>query len=142
YFLLPSVIGASINIERLDGESDPVDFVLDSDEKHKKGFNRLLPSLLPMPSYFGSLVNVIYRDEKQALPLQAADLLAWQIRRAFSVTAEPRRRHFDAARNSPPEDPHEFIMTRSMVKSMIEEIRKRAADLAPSRGRSPDVRTW
>jgi hypothetical protein len=142
YFLLPSVIGASINIERLDGESNPVDFVFDSDTKHKKGFNRLLPSLLPMQSYYGSLVNMIYGDEKQVLPLQAADLLAWQIRRAFSVTGEPRRRHFDAARNSPPEEPHEFIMTRSMVKSMIGEIRMIAANLAPSLGRSPDVRTW
>jgi hypothetical protein len=142
YFLFPSVIAASINIERLDGEADPVDFVFDSDEKHEKGSKRLLPSLLPMQSYYGSLVNMIYGDEKKVLPLQAADLLAWQTRRAFSVPSEPRRRHFDAARNSPPEEPHEFIMTRSMVKSMIQEIRERAANLAPSLGRSPDVRTW
>jgi len=142
YLLFPSVIGASINIERLDGGSDSVDFVFDSDKKHNKRLKRMLPSLLPMRSYYGSVVNVIYQDEKKCLPLQAADLLAWQIRRAFSVPHEPRRRHFDAARNSPPEEPHEFVMTRSMVKSMIEELRERAAEMAPSLGRSRDLRTW
>jgi hypothetical protein len=33
-------------------------------------------------------------------------------------------------------------MDQAMIKSMIEDIRNRAAALAASLGRSPDVRTW
>ena len=142
YFLFPAVIAASINIERILGDSETVDFVFDSDEAHEKGCERLLPALFPMQSMYGSLVNVIRRDEKKFLPLQAADLLAWQIRRFYCVTDEPRRKHFDASRKAPPEEPHEFVMDQAMIKSMIEDIRNRAAALAASLGRSPDVRTW
>lgn len=143
YFLLPSVIGAAINIERIDGDSELVDFVFDSDQTHERGIELLLPFLFPMQSLYGSLVNVIRRDDKKFLPLQAADLLAWQVRRYFSASKEePPRRHFNAARTAPPKEWHEFIMDRTMVASMIDQIRKGAAKLAASLGRSPDVRTW
>jgi hypothetical protein len=71
YFLLPAIVGAAINIERLDGGSEPVDFVFDSDQKHEKGSRQLLPALMPMRSYHGLLVNYTHRDEKDFLPLQS-----------------------------------------------------------------------
>jgi hypothetical protein len=142
YFFLPSIVGAAINIERLDGVCEPVDFVFDSDQKHEKGSRQLLPALMPMRSYYGLLVNVVHRDEKDFLPLQAADLLAWQTRRFFSVAGEPRRKHFDAARLAPPAEPHSFVITRDSVRWIISEIQKGAAEFAASLGRSPDVRTW
>jgi hypothetical protein len=142
YFLLPAIVGAAINIERLDGGSEPVDFVFDSDQKHEKGSRQLLPALMPMRSYHGLLVNYTHRDEKDFLPLQAADLLAWQIRRFFSVTDEPRRKHFDSARLAPPAEPHSFVYTRDSVRWMISEIQNGAAERAASLGRSADVRTW
>lgn len=61
YFLFPTIIGAAINIERLDGEEEPVDFVFDDDEKHEEGVDRLKPSLMPMQSFYGSLVNIVDR---------------------------------------------------------------------------------
>jgi Protein of unknown function (DUF3800) len=105
YFLQTIIIGAAINIERLDGESESIDFVFDRDLKHEKGSRKMLPAIRPLQSMYGSLVNVSYQDEKEFLPLQAADLVAWQIRRFFSVK-EPRRKQFDSAQHSLPEDPH------------------------------------
>ena len=142
YVILSSLlIGAAINIERLDGDSDSVDFVFDSDEKHEPLSRIMLPSLMNMRSGFGSIVNMVHRDEKQFLPLQAADLLAWQIRRFFSVR-EPRRKHFDLAMRCVPEEPHSFVMDRAKVRQIMNDINESAAKLAPKLGRSPDVRTW
>jgi hypothetical protein len=55
--------------------------------------------------------DVSFKDEKIFLPLQAADLLAWQIRRRYSVE-EPPRPQFTTALNCPKEKPYEHIMTR------------------------------
>jgi hypothetical protein len=102
----------------------------------------MLPSLMPLQSLHGSLVNITREDEKQFLPLQAADLLAWQIRRRFSVKNEPRRKHFYAAQNCPPKRAHTLIVRRDMTATLIREMRQKAAELAASLGRSPDLRTW
>ena len=142
YFLQTFVIGAAINIERIDGVCESIDFVFDRDQKHgKRSQEKLLPALMPMHSLYGSLVNVDYRSEQDALPLQAADLVAWQIRRFFSVK-EPRRKHFDDAQWAPPRDPHTFVMDRRITKRIITEIRQEAVRRAPFLGRSSDVRTW
>ena len=141
YFLQTSVIAAAINIERIDGESESVDFVFDRDQKHERRSRKMLPALMPMQSMYGSLVNVSYQAEQDSLPLQAADLVAWQIRRFFSVK-EPRRKQFDSAQRSLPKEPHTFVVDRAMAKAMITDMVERAAQLAGSLGRSPDLRTW
>lgn len=141
YFLQTFIIGAAINIERIDGEAEPVEFVFDRDQKHEKKSKKMLPAVMPMRSLYGSLVNVSYRSDKEALPLQAADLVAWQIRRFFSVK-EPRRKQFDFAQQSLPKEPHTLVVGRAMAKAMITDMRQRAAQLASSLGRSPDLRTW
>jgi hypothetical protein len=142
YFLFPAVIAACINIERLNGNLETVDFVFDDDSGHKKGVKRLLPSLFPMECMYGSMVNVVRKNDSEFIPLQAADLVAWQIRRHFSVLDEPSRQHYTDSRWSLPEEPHEFIIGRAMVKQIIDEIRERATQLGPLIARSPDVRTW
>ncbi len=139
--LFSLLIGAAVNIERLDGGADSIDFVFDSDQRHEPLSRIMLPSLMNMSSGFGSIVNVVHRNEKQCLPLQAADLLAWQVRRFFSVN-QPRRRHFDLAMNCVPEQPHSFIVDRAKVRQIMVDINDSAARLAPSLGRSSDVRTW
>lgn len=141
YFLQTFVIGAAINIERIDGESESVEFVFDHDQKHEKRARKMLPALMPMQSMYGSLVNVSYKADQDSPPLQAADLVAWQIRRFFSVK-EPRRKHFDSAQRSLPKEPHTFVVDRVMVKAMITDMSERAAQLADSLGRSPDLTMW
>jgi hypothetical protein len=142
YFLSTFIVGAAINIERRDGDSESVDFVFDKDQTHEKGIKTLVPVLMPLQSLHGSLVNITREDEKIFLPLQAADLVAWQIRRRFSVKNEPRRKHFYAAQKAPPKRAHTFVVTRDKTAKMISEMRKKAAELASSLGRSTDLRTW
>lgn len=141
YFLYTTVIGAAINIERIDGHGDDIEFIFDLDEQHEEKSKAMIPALLNMKCTWGSLANVSRKNDKEFKPLQAADLLAWQIRRFFCVD-ERRRRHFDAARNAPPEPYHEFVITRKTTREMITGIQEQAARVAASLGRSPEVRTW
>ena len=142
YYLLQTfIIGAAINIERNDGECEPIAFVFDRDQKHEKRSQEMLPAVRRMPSLYGSLVDVSYQSEQDSLPLQAADLLAWQIRRFFSVK-EPRREQFDFAQRSLPKEPHTFVVNKVMAGSIIAHMRELAARLAGSLGHSPDLRTW
>ena len=129
YFLFPTVMGAAVNIERFDGRTESIDFVFDSDDTHEKGVRRLLPSVYGMQSFHGCVANIIRRDDEEFLPLQAADLLAWQIRRFLCITDEPIRPHFDAAKNCPPELPHNFIMDRQMLQKAFDELMKGAAEM-------------
>jgi hypothetical protein len=141
YFLFTIMVGAAINIEALDGMSEPVEFVFDSDQTHERGFRAMLPELPRMQSIGGKLVSVTRDDDKVALPLQAADLLAWQIRRFFSVK-EPRRRHFHSAQYSLPEEPHTFVLDRLKIVNVMSDMRQTAAARAKDLGRSTDLRTW
>jgi hypothetical protein len=129
YFLFPIVMGAAVNIERIDGRTESIDFVFDDDETHDKGVKRLLPAVSGMQSFHGCVANIMRRDDEKFLPLQAADLLAWQIRRFLCMTNEPRRAHYDAAMNFPPERPHSFIMDRKMVQEAFNELIKGASEM-------------
>jgi hypothetical protein len=140
YFLATIIVGAAINIETLDGNSEDIDFVLDEDQSHARGFALLVPRLFGMQSVRQKLVNITRQDEKQFIPLQAADLLAWQIRRFFS-SDEPRRKHFDACQDL--QKPlHTFRLDRPTIIEIMRDMNETAARIAPSLGRLPDVRTW
>lgn len=141
YFLQTFVIGAAINSEKRDGRGgQQIDFVFDRDQKHESRSKLLMPRVQPLDMMHGSLANVTFQDEKEFLPLQAADLVAWQIRRFFS-SDEPRRRHFDTARTSLPEKPETFIFDRSRVRGMVEDMRETALRLVAI-GEYPSVRPW
>lgn len=140
YFLLIIIVGAAINIEVLDGDGEDIDFIIDEDQMHEKGFRLIAPRLFAMSSVHQRLVNITRQDEKQFIPLQAADLLAWQIRRFFS-SSEPRRKHFDSCQELP-KAAHTFILDRKKIIDIMGDMNETAARIAPSLGRSPDVRTW
>jgi hypothetical protein len=84
YLLFPSIIAATVNIERIDGDGQPAEFIFDTDQRFDRLAYEMVPSLMPLRSFHNGIVNVSYRDDRHFLPLQAADLLAWQIRRRFS----------------------------------------------------------
>ena len=119
-----------------------MDFVFDRDDTHQRQFDQLLPELKEMSMMHGRLVDAVRKSRTQFIPLQAADLLAWQTRRAFSATQEPRRAHYDSARNAPPLPAETFILDRTMLGIIISDIRDHAANLAQYLGRNANVRTW
>lgn len=86
------------------------------------------------------LVNIAYQDDKQFLPLQAADLLAWQVRRGFSHP-EPRRRHLDEARKA--QRPHfSFVLDKPLLLKMKAGMDANARRMAELYGLPEDVTTW
>jgi hypothetical protein len=140
YLLFTMIVGVAINIERIDGESEDVDFVFDKDEQHERQFDLMLPPIRRMDTLDGRFVNAVRRDDKQFLPLQAADLLAWQTRRFNEPNDEPIRKHFIAARDCPPKKSELFILDRSRLTDMARDMLKAAANLKTSPNRSLKVR--
>jgi hypothetical protein len=140
YLLFPTFIAAVVNIERIEGLSEATEFVFDSDQRFERLEYEMVPGLMPLRSFKGGIVSVAYRDDKTSLPLQAADLLAWQIRRAFSITDEPRREHFDAARLCPLKEPHTFVFTRSMLTGMIGDLKERVAQHCALTGQTVNLK--
>jgi hypothetical protein len=74
-------------------------------------------AFIPAASHLGS---VSYRDDKGFVPLQAADLLAWQTRRFWCTPDEPKRLHFDAARSTrfPAK---EILVKRAEVQEILDQ---------------------
>ena len=140
YMLQTFVIGAAVGIEQISGDCESVEFVFDEEQRHEKRLVDMLPGLKAMDALRGSLANVSFRNDRNCLPLQAADLVAWQIRRFFS-TNERRRKHFDSSQKSLPEAAENFVVTRAMVKSIVAEMHEKALELL-ALGRIPNVRPW
>ncbi|MBZ5622892.1 MAG: DUF3800 domain-containing protein [Acidobacteriia bacterium] len=138
YLLFPSIIAAAVNIERIEGEGQPAEFVFDTDQRFERLAYEMVPSLMPLRSFNNGIVNVSYRDDRDFLPLQAADLLAWQIRRGFSKPDEPKRRHFDSARLCPPREPHTFVFTRAQLVATMGELRERITEFCRVTGKTFD----
>src|ERR1035441_6325297 len=83
--------------------------------------------------------NIHYENDEDFPGLQAADLLAWQIRRAFSVITEPRRRHYDEARSGQIGHPlFEFVLTRDVLAEYMSVWNKYLLDMATRLGFRPD----
>ena len=138
YFLFSVLIGSTVLVEKLHHNAEPIEFIFDSEQKRERPAYQLASNFHPRLSSFDGFANVSYCDDKQFPPLQAADLLAWQIRRAFCVPTESRRRHFDDALLSHKTAPHTHILTRDQLIKIIDETRADGVKL----GKSPDMRTW
>lgn len=71
-------------------EQGQIEYIFDSSQRFEKPSMMLYHlSLSSHPNLSGKVVNVSYRNDKDFPPLQAADLLAWQIRRFFALRTNP-----------------------------------------------------
>jgi hypothetical protein len=112
YFLFTGIIAGVTSIEKYAGISRPVEFFFDSTDKQLKKRSKMLYGQVDdLPQFGHRVINIHYEDEKEFLPLQAADLLAWQIRRRFCVQEEPRPQ-CDSALACTPEPPFHHTITR------------------------------
>jgi hypothetical protein len=73
--------------------------------------------------------------------LQAADLLAWQIRRRFSVEEDPRPQ-FEGALNSPQEKPFHHTITREDLDEMGDVMDREAMMKWAIAGHPEHLRKW
>jgi hypothetical protein len=143
YFLFPEILASAVVAEKYFGSSDPLEFVFDSSEQHDKPSRRFYGHAWEQGSLTGRVANVFYRDEKIFLPLQAADLLAWQVRRRFSVSTEPRRVHFEESQKCCRKPPIvESKLTEGSLHGTMAAIRKRDRLEAIAMGLPPDTDMW
>ena len=97
HYLFPTFLAATLKAETDFGAGQSVEFVFDASQRLDKKSAMQYGQIRDTGGFDGRIANVLFRDEEQFLPLQAADLLAWQTRRFLSVTNEPRRPHFDGS---------------------------------------------
>ncbi len=97
YLLFSSLIGSTLMVHRSKGTVRPIEFVFDSDQRHGNRAYRLAQNFRPNGAFEG-LLNVSHKDDEEFLPLQAADLFAWNVRRSLAHPHEARRDYHDAIR--------------------------------------------
>lgn len=118
-------------------DAGQVELVFDNHERHRKRglrfYNRMADGVQSLSEIINP--NIHYENDEDFPGLQAADLLAWQIRRAFSVTTEPRRRHYDDARSGQAGHPlFEFVLTRAILAEYMRCWNEYCVKLAISLG--------
>jgi hypothetical protein len=143
FFLFMGLIASVTSVEKYAGYGQPVDFVFDWAEKKRiqQPSLRLYGQCADLPQFRGRVHNIHYEDEKKFLPLQAADLLAWQIRRRFSVECE-NRAHFEMALNAPAYLPYEHIVTREDLERYGELMDNNGKSQWSAMGLPEELRPW
>lgn len=144
YFLFMGSIAAATSVEKHDGMGEPIEFVFD--HGCKKRIERpslsLYGQVAHLPQFKGRVANIHYEDEKLFVPLQAADLLAWQIRRRFCEDREVPRPQFESALNAPPDREFHHTITREGLERLgvvMDEDGKQQWELI---GMPEELRPW
>jgi hypothetical protein len=90
YFAFIAMVSALAGINRYSGSAEETDFIFDEQVGMETKAVRLYHRL---KGYFPErqFGRVAYRTDKDFLPLQAADLIAWQMRRFRCTPEEPLR---------------------------------------------------
>jgi hypothetical protein len=68
-----------------------IDFVFDNDQKNEREARRLYPQIARIIKIPGEIGKIDFEDDKEFVPLQAADLIAWQVRRSLCSSGEAMR---------------------------------------------------
>jgi hypothetical protein len=79
------------------GAEGPMEFVFDNHQKYRK-YGQEFYENTRILSPEKTAPNVYFKDDKDVPPLQAADLLAWQTRRAFQYPREDRPQFYECRR--------------------------------------------
>jgi uncharacterized protein DUF3800 len=118
YYLFIAAMASAVSAEKYFGINTPIEFVFDNTDKGLKRRSHQLYGQVQNISQFRNRVHAIrYEDEKRYLPLQAADLLAWQIRRRFCSDEAPRPQ-FERAIDCPPQRPFEHVVSRTLLEGL------------------------
>jgi hypothetical protein len=121
YFALVGIVTAVEAVSRHFGSIEPVDFIFDKqcgmEDKAVRMFLRLKRSL---PNRH--LGRIAFRDDREMLPLQAADLIAWQMR-TFKSSAEPLRAELRRLHSGPRRD-FRKTLTRADFRIMAAAIQE------------------
>jgi Protein of unknown function (DUF3800) len=141
YFLFTGFLSAGTSTEKWSGENRKIEFFFDSNQDVEKPSRKLYSQVCDLPYFAGRVEGIHYKDEKLFLPLQAADLLAWEVRRRFSVE-EPERPQFEKALNCPAEKPFIHTITREHLEELGEVMDQNAMLNWALMGYPESLRKW
>lgn len=141
YFLFVGFLVAGVSTEKYGGVGRHVEFFFDSNQEVEKPSRKLYGQIAALPEFAGMIEDIQYKDEKILLPLQAADLLAWQVRRRFSVV-EPPRPQFERALNCAAQKPFTHTITRDHLEQLGEAMDQHAMQRWAAMGYPEQLRKW
>jgi hypothetical protein len=141
YFLFVGFLSAATMTTKHLGDDRHIEFFFDSNREVEKPSRMLYGQSADLPQFRNRVENIHYKDEKVFLPLQAADLLAWQIRRRFSVQEVPRLQ-FESAINCPPGPPYSHTVTRAELEKMGQDMDHQAMMDWAIMGYPEHLRKW
>jgi hypothetical protein len=133
YYLFMTLMTCCTAVERQYGSGSPIRFIFDTHQTLASRSENMYSKLRNIPQFAGSVSGVQFEDEKQFLPLQSADLLAWQVRRSLCVPDEPRRKHLDASRACA-YSPMSYILQPKDLQDAANSLELNAKRLAESLG--------
>ncbi|HWA95971.1 MAG TPA: DUF3800 domain-containing protein [Terracidiphilus sp.] len=125
YFLFIGFLSSVTSINKFLGGGKQIEFIFDHNNQVKKPSLKLYEQVAHLSQFAGRIRDIHYEDEKIFLPLQAADLIAWQIRRRHCAS-EPPRRHYDAAVGCAPMAFYEHIISRDHLHELGEIMDRNA----------------
>jgi Protein of unknown function (DUF3800) len=141
YFLFIGFLSAATMTAKYLGDVEHVEFFFDSNREVEKPSRTLYGQAANLAQFRDRVKNIHYEDEKVFLPLQAADLLAWQIRRRFSVQEDPRPQ-FESAINCPPGRPYNHTVTRAELEKLGRDMDDQAMMDWAIMGYPEHLRKW
>jgi Protein of unknown function (DUF3800) len=141
YFLFIGFLSAATMTAKYLRDGDSVEFFFDGNQEVEKPSRKLYGQAADLSQFRQRVENIFYKDEKQFLPLQAADLLAWEVRRRFSVEEEPRPQ-FERAINCPSGPPFNHTVTRAELEKMGRDMDDQAMMDWALAGYPEHLRKW
>jgi hypothetical protein len=99
---------------------DKIDVAFDRQGRAEKGARDIYERVRAILPDCSALGNIDYRDDKDLVPLQAADLFAWHTRRFWCTPREPKRPQFDALR-SMRFPPMQILAKRADLKEILDQ---------------------
>jgi hypothetical protein len=120
-----AMISAFCRMYHYMGVTEPVDFQFDRQDNFRANALRKYASFKRQnPTW--RLGRIGFADDRMVLPLQAADLVAWQTRR-FYCSNEGTRRHYRRLHERRP--PFRVRMTRHMLQTFADAMRANVPNL-------------
>jgi hypothetical protein len=129
-FAFPGMMAAMASYEHHYGRGDVVECVFDKQQKLSTRAGRLYDQLRGLPGFEHSdLVQtpIRFEDDKEFLPLQGADLLAWHVRRRYCIR-EPARPIYQKLRSIRNRSGR-FIVKADRLRQMADIMQKSKDDI-------------
>jgi hypothetical protein len=131
YISAIAIITAFAGVNRFYGSGERMDFVFDRQTGMEEKVRRLFWGL-KQDSPHRQLGGMVFRSDSDTLPLQAADLIAWQIRR-FRCSTEPVRQELRRLHSSGRREFRKTI-SRTDIDNMVFALKQNLPQLRKDHG--------